>query len=271
MPFELGLNAKSADRIFAYFQKALKRTENETVRNRVEKTSICAKRAVLETAGHWELRDGVLRTVFPDKYGDVVNDYIALTKKHGETRAEEWQLIAHYHQILQKATQEGYHAALLENKIWRLTVVGDDNGKLIELRHKPDRRDLLMTAKQRDLRHAFEHLTLSELGEQGYNHTEPSPFEITKEGSGLLLTKTLKDDTRVQRRLAFAERDPGVICCQTIITHRGAEPQTYQLRVHPEFNTGRATTDSGMGQRVYPGQRLGDVQRRLARERGAET
>lgn len=246
MPFELGLNAQSANRISAYFREALKRAENETVRDRLEKASICAKRAVLETAGRWELRDGVLRTVFPDKYGDVVNDYIALTKKHGETRAEEWQPIAQYYQILQQATQVGYHAAQLENKIWRLTVVGDDNGKLIELWHKPDRRDLLMTAQYRDLRHAFEHLTLSELGEQGYNHTEPSPFEITKEGSRLLLTKTLKDDTRVQRCLAFAERDPSVICCQTIITHRGAEPQTYQLRVHPEFNTGLVTTNAGM-------------------------
>jgi hypothetical protein len=244
MPFELGLNAGSAARIFAFFQKALKEAENETVRDRVEKASICACRAVLETAGHWELRYGILRAVFPGKYGDVVNDYIALTKKHGETRAEEWQPIAHYYEILRKATQEGYHAARLENKLWRLTVVGDDNGKLIELRHKPDKRELLMPAKYRDLRHAFEHLTLSELGEQGYNHAEPSPFEITKEGSGLLLTKTLKDDTRVQRRLAFSERDPGVICCQTSITHRGAEPQTYQLRVHPEFNTGRTTTDA---------------------------
>ena len=246
MPFELGLNAKSADRIFAYFQQAMKRAENDTVRERVEKASICAQRAVLETTGHWELRYGLLRTVFPAKYGDVVNDYIALTKKHGETRAEEWQPIAHYYQILQKATQEGYHAARLENKIWRLTVVGEDNGKLIELRHKPDRRDLLMTAHYQDLRHAFENLTVSELGEQGYHHTDPSPFEITKEGSGLVLTKTLKDGSIVQRRLAFAERDPGIICCQTIITHRGTEPQTYQMRVHPEFNTGRVTTNAAM-------------------------
>ena len=244
MPFEVGLDAKSTARIFEYFQKALKRAENETVRDRVEKASICAYRAVLETAGHWELRGGILRAVFPEKYGDVVNDYIALTKKHGETRAEEWQPIAHYYGILRKATQEGYHGARLENKIWRVTVVGDDNGKLIELRHQPDKRELLMPAKYRDLRHAFEHLTLSELGEQGYNLTEPGPFAITRQGSGLLLTKTLKDGTSVQRHLAFAERDPGVVCCQTIITHRGAEPQTYQLRVHPEFNTGRATTDA---------------------------
>jgi hypothetical protein len=244
MPFELGLNAESADRIFSFFQKALKQAENETVRNRVEKASICAYRAVLEAAVHWEFRYGMLRAVFPDKYGDVVNDYIALTKKHGQTRAEEWQPIEHYYQILRKATQEGYHAARLENQIWRLTVVGDDNGKLIELRHKPDNRELLMPAKYRDLRHAFEHLTLSEMGEQGYNHAEPSPFEITKERSGLLLTKTLKDGTKVQRHLAFDEKDPGIIRCETTLTHQGTEPQSYQLRVHPEFHTGRATTDA---------------------------
>lgn len=244
MPFEVGLNAESADRIFGYFQQALKQTENEVVRNRVEKASICAYRAVLEAGVQWELRYGILRAIYADRYGDLVNDYIALTKKHGETRAEEWQPIAHYYGILRKATQEGYQAARLENQYWRMTIVGEDNGKMVELRYKPSRRDLLMPAAYRDLRHAFEHVTFSELGEQGYRQNEPSAFEIAKEKNGLLLTKTLKDGARIQRRIAFDAQNPSIIRCQTTLTHQGNEPQTYQLRVHPEFNTGRVTTNA---------------------------
>lgn len=244
MPFEVGLNPASADRIFDYFRQALAKAEDETVRNRVEKASICAYRTVLEVSGQWAVRDGTLRVVYPRKYGEVVNDYLALTKKHGQTRAEEWQPIDHYYKILQKATHEGYPAAELENPIWRLLVVGEDNGKILELRHKPSGRDLLMPPNYRTLRYLFDHLTISEWGEKGYRHTEPPEFKLQKEGSGVRLTKTLKDGSTVERHLGFDAADPAIIRCRTAVTHRGAEARTYQLRVHPEFYTGRVTTNA---------------------------
>lgn len=258
MPFEVGLNPQSAERIFAYFQKALGQAENEAVRARVEKASICAVRAVLEVGGSLELqgdpqparpeaggpaiRLGTLRVKYPKQYGDIVGDYLALTKKHGQTRAEEWEPIAHYYQILRKATGEGFPAAQLENGTWRITVVGSDNGKMVELWHQPTQRHLLQPPEFRSLRRLFEYLTLSELGEQGYRQGEPAAFSLAPEGSELALAKTLKDGSKVQRWIGFEPGNPEAIRCRTLLTHQGGDPKTYQLRIHPEFYTGRVTT-----------------------------
>ena len=82
------------------------------------------------------------------------------------------------------------------------------------------------------------------MDEQGYNQKEPLAFEIKKDRSVLVLTKTLKDGSVIQRRIGFDDQDPSVVQCRTELAHRGAEPKQYQLRVHPEFNTGCVTQDS---------------------------
>ena len=243
MPFEVGINPASADNIFGLFQRALNEAENPTVRDRVEKASICAQRAILETAGELQVRDGRLRVVYPAKYGDIVANYLTLTKKHGQSRAEEWEPIDHYYKILDKATQQGYRAAQLENEFWRLIVVGEDNGKMVELWHKPTRTHLLMPPDYRSVRRLAEYLTLSEYGEQGYKHPEPREFETRTEGAGLALTKRLQHGA-VQRHIGFSAQDPSVLEFRTELTHQGDAPKKYQLRVHPEFNTGCVTKDS---------------------------
>ena len=246
MPFEVGLEPDSADRIFSLFQKALAEAENETVRNRVEKASISARRALIEVGGKMEVRDGRLRVVYPAKYGSLVSDYVALTKKHGQTRAEEWQPIEHFYGVLKKATEEGYRAEALENSVWRLVVVGEDNGKVVELRYLPSARDFLMPARYRSTRYLFDHLTLSELGEAGYRHTEPAAFEMERKPDGLRLTKRLKDGDKVEKWIGFDPTDPSAIRFRTVVTRGGAAPKTFRLRVHPEFFTERATTDANV-------------------------
>ncbi|MHC1768113.1 MAG: DUF4838 domain-containing protein [Verrucomicrobiia bacterium] len=243
MPFEVGINPGSADTIYAFFQEALQEADNSTVRDRVEKASICAYRAVLEACGQLQFQDGALKVVYPPKYGPVVANYLALTKKHGQTRAEEWEPIDHYYAILEKATGKGYRAGQLENDTWRVTVLAEDNGKAVELYHKPTQTHLLMPPDYRTLRHLAEHLTWSELGTQGYQHADPRAFDLRSEDSALVLTKRLKDGSEVKRRIAFGQ-DPGVIECRTEIMHRGDAPRKYQFRVRPEFNTGCVTQDS---------------------------
>ncbi len=240
-PFELGLNAKTSDRIFRFFQQALKKAENETIRNRVEKASICAYRSVLETGGQLENKNHKLRVVFPEKYGDIVSKYIELTKKHGQTRAEEWQPIDHYYKILQQTTKDGFKAETLENKTWRLIILPDDNGKIVELFHKPSQKHILMQPEFRCLRNLFDYSTLQELGEKGYDHNAPAEFSISEQDSGLLLSKTLKDGSIITRKIALQNE---TISFETQVNHKGHESKEYQFRVRPEINTGLPTNDS---------------------------
>ena len=241
MPFEVGLNSKTSDKIYKFFQKALKQAENETVRNRVEKASICAERALLETAGSYDVRDGLLRVVYPEKYGDLVQRYTELTKKHGQTRAEEWEPISQYYNLLKKATQDGYRVELLENDVWRAIVVPGLNGKIVEMLHKPTGRHVFMPPELNTTRHKFEHAYLEEVGETGYNHEKPAAFKALWDGASLVLTKTLEDGSIVERRIEPTENE---IRFQTKITHNGKESKEYRIRVHPEYFTGTYTHDS---------------------------
>ncbi|MGC9328741.1 MAG: DUF4838 domain-containing protein, partial [Candidatus Hinthialibacter sp.] len=247
-PYEVGLNAESAGKIFRYFQQALKRAENEAVRERVEKASICAYRTVLETSGRFEIKDKQLRVVFPEKYGDVVARYKELTQAYNQTRAEEWQPIDHYYQILKRCTEEGVPVEQLENDFWKLTVAPEENGKVVELIYKPERRSLLTPPEYLSVRTLFERVSIDERGLQGYDHNTPKAFTATNDDDALRLTKKLSDGSTIERTIKFEGSETGeelsVIAFRTVLTHRGTEAKTYQFQVHPEFYTEIATRDS---------------------------
>ncbi len=241
MPFEVGIQPRSADRIYDFFQKALAEADDDTVRNRVEKASICADRALLETAGTLDVQNGVARLVYPEKYGNLVQRYNDLTKKHGQTRAEEWQPIDHYYQILNKVTQEGYPAQLLDNATWRLIVLPEQNGKIVEMLHKPSGRHLLMPPDFQSARHLFEYLTLQEMGEKGMDSNQPEAFIAKKEEEGLILSKSLSDGSLFERRIQLT---PEKIQFVSRLVHQGTAAVEYQFRIHPEVYTGSFTQDS---------------------------
>lgn len=240
-PFEVGLNAKSSDKIYRFFQKALTQAKNETVRDRVEKASICSYRALLETAGTYEIQNNILRVVYPEQYGGLVQTYMELTEKHGLTRAEEWQPISHYYDLLKKVTQDGYPVEVAENDVWRVIIVPEQNGKIVELLHKPTNHHLLMPPEYNTTRHLFERMNLQEIGEAGYNHDKPAAFETAQDGGILVLTKTLEDGSVMERRIEPTAQE---IRFQTKITHIGNDAKEYQIRVHPEFYTETYTNNS---------------------------
>ncbi len=78
-PTEVGLGPDVSRAAFEYFEKALELADDEAVRARVEKASICAYRAMIEAGGH--IPDGKLKT--------LIEDYIALCQRHNMTRAAE--------------------------------------------------------------------------------------------------------------------------------------------------------------------------------------
>lgn len=242
-PFEVGMTPKSAKKIYGLFQKALAKAENEAVRNRVEKASIASLRAVLETCGIYDVQNGILRVRYPELFGDLAGRYKELTRKHDQTRAEEWETIDHYYNLLDRATLQGFPARKLENASWSMTILPEENGKLIELRHKPSRRDLLMPAGYRSLRNAFDYLTLQELMVQGAHKDDPAAFQVESTGSSVHLSKILADGSLLERTIRLADDPPDAVRFETRITHKGSEAKTYRFRIHPEWFTGTVTQD----------------------------
>jgi hypothetical protein len=78
-PAEVGLNPEISRKIFNYFQKAVEMADDEVVRSRVEKASICAYRAMIEAGG--DMEDAEREA--------IIDQYITLCKRHNMTRAAE--------------------------------------------------------------------------------------------------------------------------------------------------------------------------------------
>lgn len=81
-PTDFGLDWNFANYIFEKFQEALAMADNEIIRNRVEKASICAYVAVIETFAHdINEPDKQRGDRNEEKYNSIVNRFIELAKK----------------------------------------------------------------------------------------------------------------------------------------------------------------------------------------------
>ena len=236
-PYELGINSKTAEKIFDFFTKALKEAENEEVRNRVEKASICSLRAVLETCGIQTIQNGTLRILYPEKYGNIVEQYMMLTKKHLQNHAEEWQPIEHYYGLLEQYAKTGFRAERLENKTWRVTVLPGENGKIIELFYKPEHRELLSPHDYCCLRKLFTIAVCEEkrIDDQGLN--DSSVFTVQKSADEMVLSKKMAAGSLLTRKITLQDAVPDTIFFETTITSNTDEPQEYRFRIQPEFFT----------------------------------
>ena len=234
-PFEVGLNPRTTGKIFDYFTEALAKAENETVRNRVEKASLCSLRAVLETCGEFSVTNGTLRITYPEKFGDVAERYMALTKKYGETRAEEWENIDQYYTLLTKYTKTGLPAEQIENKTWKIILLPSQNGKVIEMEYKPAKRFVLGNPNYRCLRKFFDYMTMTEKSVEGELLNTPPEFSSKNTGSEIVLTKTLSNGSAYIRKIQLREEDPTQVFFAATITHQGNEPQVYQMKAQAQF------------------------------------
>ena len=235
-PEEVGLNPETARKAFNYFEDALALAENDEVRARVEKASICACKAMIEAGGYLEYRDGALRAAdLPTKYSGLIDRYIALCKKYDMTHAAERMAAADYFKVI-KAAGAGVPAVRVENSVWSMVVVPSANGKVVELIHKPTGRNLFRALSQCGL--YVRSGTFEEEGEVGYDHSSPLEFAATtpqRRGS-ITMTKTLPDGSTIVRTIELGQEGPDKILCRTAINHQGAEPNEYQIKVHPEFD-----------------------------------
>jgi hypothetical protein len=241
-PRDLGLNLEFAKKMFNHFEKALSLADDEVIRNRIEKISIAAYRTMLEAGRRIEVEDGKVKRKFPPKYGDVIERYSQLCQKHQMTMPDERTRFEEFEQVLRNDYARGIPVAVMENDTWRLAIDYRNNGKVVEMLHKPSGRNLLGAFKNN-----FMYGTIEEWGEQGYDHeAEPNDFQAKIVDNSVLLTQILPDGSSYERKLSLQEDEPQKIFCETTLTHRGKTPKTYQLIVHPEFDTGTNSSDHNM-------------------------
>lgn len=86
-PFEIGLDANFSCYIFKKFEDAVKMADDETVRSRVEKASLCAYVAMLETA------KGEANCCSLDKYKEITKKFLELAKKYDMKYYDEGTLM----------------------------------------------------------------------------------------------------------------------------------------------------------------------------------
>ncbi len=242
-PYEVGLRPEISLKAMEYFQKALNLANSEAVKQRVEKASICAYRAIIETCSELAMQDGNAVLQFPKPHEGIIKQYKALCHKYNMDRAAERLLAEGYFQRLDNLTQKGQPAQRIENPYWRLTCLPDRNGRLVEIYFKPQKHDFLLDFRRAGISTFSDIGFMQETGVQGYQHANPSLFNVHKDDATLVLDKRLSDDSRIVRQIKLIPDATMKIRFTTTINHSGSDPKTYQFKVEPQFDTQLASED----------------------------
>jgi hypothetical protein len=230
----LCIHPESARQMMDYFQKALALAKSDTVRARVEKASICAYRAAL-SASSMELvyRDGICR---PDLAGfdpDLLDRYTTLCARFGVTMEGETIPTGHYIAGVRKL-HEGLKAVRLENEFWRVVFLPGSNAKVVEMTYKPTGRNVIHPVRSFD---RFRHEEWAREGD-GPTSENIATYESKAETDRALLSLTLKEGTRIERRISLKG---DAVRFETSMT--AGQPRNFSFRMHPEYDTGSMSDD----------------------------
>ena len=235
---DMGITSEVARKALAYFDKAMAAAENAVVRARVEKASICAYLAMIEAGGRLEVVDDRLVRTYPPEYAHVADTYAELCARYGVTMASELEPIGTYLARLRQQLA-GSPAVTLENEVWRLVILPEANARIVAMTHKPSGCNLLR-GMDGDVAQLG---TIEELAERGFS-TDSACFEAVVEGDSVILTRTLGNGSTLERRIALLADGSGGIGFGTTLTHGGSQATEYEIKVHPELNTGTRSSDS---------------------------
>jgi len=238
-PAEAGLTPEISKKAMYYFKEAMGLADDDTVRSRVEKASIAAYRATLEVAVPLQYSEGLCRMSFPPGCDDLAERYIDLCTRHRMTMAAESMTAAAYFEQIRRAAK-GYPALRIENDVWRLTVLPEQNGKIVEMIHKPTGRDLLRAMQTW-------RAGPGSIDETGVNESirgKVVTFAAERDGQSVKLTGKLLDGVTVQRRISLSASEPGKVFFESQVTNTAQAPVRLQIKARPEFNAATRTRDS---------------------------
>ena len=238
-PRALGLNSDVAKTIFDFFERALGKAEDVSVRKRVEKISITAYRSLLESGAEWDISEGSLKRNYPEQYGDIIEKYIALCKKHAMTMPNERTPFEQFEKTLKEEYAKGIPVAQIENEFWRIAVMYENNGKVVEMVYKPTGRNILGALKNNLMYGTFEEW----LEKNPDQNATPYRYDVQVEKNTIILTRILPGGAYYTREIKLPRDGSQKILCKTSLTQKTKTPGMYQIIVHPEFDTATSAHD----------------------------
>lgn len=244
LPKDVGLDATFAEWIFDKFQDAIKLADDEEVKNRVERASLCAYVAVIEAArGELRYNNGKANYLSTEKYKKILSDFPALAKKHHmyyyseEENPNIDEVEKYFNNELNIYKNGGRPAVQLKNQDWKLTILPEENGKCIELRNEKNNINLLSNDVT-DLSAGF--FTESFLNRK---NNDTINFSAAINNNELMLHAILKDSTGYLRKITLGENADPSILLESTIKNQSSVEKTYQLKVDVNTNTGARERD----------------------------
>jgi hypothetical protein len=230
---ENNFDEATARMMIARIDEALTLAPDEAIRRRVEKLSIGAYKALIETAGAMTYADGRAWVEAPPNFADDVARYHKLCFEYGMNRDSEFSPLAGYLDEV-ASSQNGADATRIEDDTWRLTAVPAIEGAIAELYYKPAQRQLLSAYGSPGPR----------LGPGAFrvdfiHGGDDSQDFIAEEGpTSLTLAKPLHESTEFTHVVGLTPGLSDVVEGTLRIAHKGEEEERYQLRLRPRFSMG---------------------------------
>jgi hypothetical protein len=136
--------------------------------------------------------------------------------------------------VSMRALHAGLKAAAIENEFWRLVVVPDSNGKVVEMTYKPTGRSISRAPR------GFNRFRHEEWVRQGAGPTPEQvlAFDAQAEPQKIRLSLTAKDCARVARTIALVG---DAVRFETRLT--AGDPRPFEILVHPEYDTASMSMD----------------------------
>jgi hypothetical protein len=242
---DVGLNADIALKSLKYFDQALAAAENDEVRGWVEKASIPACKAVLEAGGPMEFKDGFYRMRLPAEAEGVYSRYIDLCQRYKMSMVTEHSSPEGYFEQVRHA-EKGFKAERIENDVWRVTLLPEDHGQIVDLHHKPSGRNLVAATNPGNLGISFNGGSIQEIGIEGFDEEVTSELAAGRTDSEITLLKTLPDGTSISRMVSLDPLHPERVRCEGVIERHGNTAEKYQVKIRPEFDIVTESTDTAV-------------------------
>ena len=231
----LAITPETSREMAAKFQEAISLAQSDTIRQRVEKASLCAYRAALSGSSvHLLVKDGVCR---PDLSGldpDLLGAYERICKKYSVSMESEGTSTESYLNGL-RSFFGGLAAVTIENATWRVVLLPGTNGKLVEMTYKPTGRNVIKPNRAFN-RFRYEEWVRSGAGPSGRQYLEYSVDSLKSDSVQLSLTA--EDGTRFERTIQLRG---DAVRFDTTIT--AGIDRALDLWVHPEYDAGTASAD----------------------------
>ncbi len=230
----LGLDPATTRRIWDRFTEARRLARTEEVRQRVEKASLCAYRAALSQAtSELTVAGGVARPASAEYGPDLLNAYHEMCRRFGATMESETVRTDAFVESLQ-ALFGGIRAVTIENDTWRVSALPASNGKIIEMFHKPTKRNVIRPHR------AFNRFRYEDWVREGEGPGARSilAFDVEEVGADVVkMSLRTPDGTRFSRAIRLVGE---AVRIEGEATASVARP--IDLWLHPEYD---AATDKG--------------------------